>query len=255
MNQSRVALVTGAAGGLGSAVAAVFSSRGYRQLMTDVSPTGDLSSADFVQGDLNDLVFAQSLADRAVERFGRIDVVVNVAAWRELLTMRTLTAESWERTLRVCLTAPALIARSAAKHMERQQNGVIINVSSIMSQVASGIAPAYVAAKGGLEALTRDMAVLYGPAGVRVLGVAPGAFDGPTGHDYGPAEKALIDYSRRMIPLGRWATAQEIAKTIAWLASDEASYVTGTTITLDGGWLANLYPRDITAQIVPSEFE
>jgi 3-oxoacyl-[acyl-carrier protein] reductase len=152
--------------------------------------------------------------------------------------MRSISLESWEKTLRVCLTAPAFLARQAAAVMETQGGGVIINITSVMAKMACGLAPAYVAAQGGLDALSADLAALYGRGGVRVLSLAPGAFDAPTGHDYGPAQSALRTHSEQMIPLGRWASAQEIASAVAWLASDEARYITGTEILVDGGLMA-----------------
>lgn len=255
MKNRRVALITGAAGGLGQALTRDLASRGYELALTDLAAPHALpSDAFFIDGDLSELSFVEGLVDRVVAQCGRIDLLVNAAAWRELLTLRTITPQSFEKTLRIGLTAPAFLARSAAAHMERQQRGVIVNVSSIMADRASGIAPAYVAAKGGLDALTRDLAVLYGRSGVRAVGVAPGAFDGPTSHDYGPADQALKTYSEQMIPLGRWATADEVARVIGWLASDEAAYISGTTVVIDGGWTASLYPRNISAQIMPTEF-
>src|SRR5206468_5769259 len=130
----------------------------------------------------------ESMAPNVIESLGRIDVLINNAAWRDLVTMRSISLDSWERTLRICLTAPAFFARAVARDMEKRRHGVIINVSSIMSQHASGIAPAYVAAKGGLDALTYDLAALYGPMGIRVVGVSPGAVDTELGKDCLPNE-------------------------------------------------------------------
>ncbi|HRK31096.1 MAG TPA: SDR family oxidoreductase, partial [Tepidisphaeraceae bacterium] len=187
--RQKTAIITGAAGGLGAAVAALFRRNGYQLILTDVLPGTEEAGAVFLQGDLSDRAFLESLVPTAIRHFGTIDSVVNIAAWRELKTMRTITPGSWSKTIELCLTAPAFLARAAANEMEsRGAGGVIVNVSSIMSQRASGIAPAYVAAKAGLEAVTRDLAVLYGRSGIRVVGIAPGAFEGPTGQDYGPNE-------------------------------------------------------------------
>ena len=99
--------------------------------------------------------------------------------------MREITLESWEKkTLRVCLTAPAFMARWAAEHMEPRRSGVIINISSIMSWQAAGIAPAYIACKGAIDSLTYELASLYGPSGIRVVAINPGAIDTEMSRDY-----------------------------------------------------------------------
>src|SRR4051794_39643215 len=194
MNPRKVALITGASGGIGAATAREFARRGYDIALTDLDADVLAAVADDVRqggaraeviaGDLADMTLVESLVDRFVGELGRIDVLVNNAAWRELVTMRQIVLESWEKTLRVCLTAPAFLGKSAARHMERQKSGVIINVSSIMSSRATGIAPAYVAAKGALDALTYDLAALYGFAGVRVVAIQPGAVDTAMSNDY-----------------------------------------------------------------------
>lgn len=250
MNTRPVALITGAAGGLGAVLATELAAAGYDLALTDVATCASPASpvtAEVFTGDLADLSFTLSLAQRVVDRFGRIDLLVNNAAWRELVTLREITVESWEKTLRVCLTAPAMLAREAAARMARNSpaGGVIINVSSIMSARASGVAPAYVAAKGAIEALTADLAVLYGPSGVRVVAVAPGAIDAPAGRDYGASQDQLRAHSEQMIPLGRWADPAEVARAIAWLAGPGASYITGTTVTIDGGFSRQLHPRHL----------
>ncbi len=194
-----------------------------------------------------------------MEAFGRVDVLVNNAAWRELLTLRTVTPESWERTLRICLTVPAFMSRLAAADMERRGTGVIVNVSSIQSRRAGGFATAYVAAKGGLDALTFDLATLYGPRGIRVVAVNPGAIDTELNDDYTDAAGASIsDASRRhvedMVPLGRSGRPEEVARAIVWLAGDGASYITGTTIVVDGGWTTQNSPYSLKRMMFPDEF-
>jgi NAD(P)-dependent dehydrogenase (short-subunit alcohol dehydrogenase family) len=209
-------------------------------------------------GDLADLNYVATLVPKTIERFGRIDVLVNNAAWRETVTMRKISLESWERTLRICLTTPALLARDAAVHMEPRGRGVIINVSSIMSQHATGTAPAYVAAKGGMDALSYELAALYGASGVRVLAFNPGAIDTEMSANYSAGDDdvnaRLRQCTEDMIPLRRWGTSEEIARTLAWLASDDATYITGTTIVADGGWSHQLHPYSLKARMHPGQF-
>ena len=268
MSERKVVLITGAARGIGAATAREFASRGYDVAMTDVladelgAAAVDVRAAGariFAQAcDLADLGAAEAWAGAAIKTLGRVDVLVNNAAWRELCTMREIGIESWERTLRICLTAPAFLARRVAQDMEVRRSGVIINVSSVMSQRASGIAPAYVAAKSGLDALTYDLAALYGPAGIRVVGVNPGAVDTDMSNDIAGDAAQLAadvrDYSQQMIPLGRWGRAEEIARTIAMLASEDASYITGTSVVVDGGWSHQWQPTGLKRRTNPGQF-
>jgi 3-oxoacyl-[acyl-carrier protein] reductase len=264
-----VALLTGAAGGIGQATALELARRGYALALVDCNATGLAALAALLPstgpgplilaGDLSDMAFAESSVRETIRRFGRLDLLVNNAAWRELFSMRRISLESWERTLRVCLTVPAFLARWAAEVMERQRRGTIINISSIRAFQPDGIAAAYVAAKGGLDALTYDLASLYGPAGIRVLAISPGAIDTELSRDYiDDSGQSLTTELRRssedMIPLGRWGRPEEIARMIALLAGDDASYLTGTTIVVDGGWTRNGTPRSLKQQMSPDDF-
>jgi len=269
MNERPVAIITGAAGGIGGETAVCFAERGYDCVLLAL-PTDDLqpvikrieqTGSQFLSclGDLSDLDYAQSAVEQCMSTWGRIDVLVNNAAWREITTMRKIELASWEKTLRVCLTAPAFLSRWCAEHMEPRGRGVIINVSSIQSQMAAGISPAYVAAKGALDSLTYELATLYGPAGIRALSVNPGAIDTAMGKDTDPAQQQstaakIRQVSEDMIPLRRWALPQEIARTIVMLASDDASYLTGTSITVDGGWTQQCSPYSVKHLLFPHEF-
>ena len=264
-----VVIVTGASRGIGAATALEFARRGYEVAVTARGEEGLDQTAAAVRaegarclvlaGDLADLAFAESVVRRTEAEFGRIDVLVNNAAWRELLTLRTLSLESWERTIRVCLTTPAFLAKWAAESMEPRGRGAIVNVSSIQSRRAGGFAPAYVAAKGGLDALTYDLATLYGPSGIRAVAINPGAIDTEMNADYVDASgdslaAAQLAHVADMVPLGRAGRPEEIARAIAWLASDEASYLTGTTVVVDGGWSTQNAPYALKRRMFPGEF-
>jgi len=269
MSESPVAIVTGASRGIGAATAEEFGRRGYRvtlaartrsdldQVALRVQAAG--GEALVLDGDLGDLEFTESIATRTAEQFGQIDVLVNNAAWREIVTMRNISTESWERTLRVSLTAPAFLARWSAAFMEERKQGVIINISSVQSKRASGIAPAYIACKGALDALTSDLSVLYGPRGIRVVCINPGAIDTEMSGDYESSDGQSIttqlrESSEDRISLRRWGRPEEIAKTIVWLASDDASYITGTTILADGGLASQFGPYKTNQLMFPKEF-
>jgi NAD(P)-dependent dehydrogenase (short-subunit alcohol dehydrogenase family) len=258
VSEQPVALVTGASRGIGAAIAQEFGRAGFRVALTATSPDAlehtaaaihaDGGTAHAASGDLADLTVVRHIAESTLNAFGRIDVLVNNAASREIVSMRRITPESWDHTLRVCLTAPAFLSRWVAEDMERRSRGVIINVSSIMSQQAAGISPAYAASKGGLDALTFELASLYGPRGIRVVGLQVGAVDTEMSRKLSQSESSgdeLRAFADDMIMLGRWASPEEIAKTVRFIASEDAAYITGTNLTIDGGWRHQHFPLSI----------
>lgn len=269
MDHKPVALITGAARGIGRATACEFARRGYDLGLLDVlqdelqatsREVMDLGAECIAEiCDLGSLEAAHASLHHVAQHFGRLDVLVNNAAWREIKTMREISVESWERTIRICLTTPAFLARWAAEIMEPQGSGVIINVCSIMSRRGGGVAAAYPAVKGGLDSLTYELASLYGRSGIRVLAVSPGAIDTDLSADYPGGDGQSVDaplrqWSTSEIPLGRWGEPAEIARVIAMLSSDDASYMTGTNVTVDGGWSHAHFPRELLKQMKPDQF-
>lgn len=269
MHSKPVVLITGAAQGIGRATAIEFARRGYYVALVDLlaeklQETADLVEAEGAEslrlaGDLTDLNFAESTVRSTAAKWGQLDVLVNNAAWRELRNMRSIEIDSWDRTLRICLTVPAFLTRWAAEVMQPQGRGVVVNVSSMNSHFTPGFASAYTAAKGGIDALTYDLANLFGPSGIRVVAVNPGAVDTELSHDYTDASQSetadqLRQISEDLTPLGRWAQPEEIARAIAMLASDDASFVTGATLSVDGGWSRNNLPRSLKNKIDPNAF-
>jgi NAD(P)-dependent dehydrogenase (short-subunit alcohol dehydrogenase family) len=267
MPEPRVALITGASRGIGEATALAFAEKGYNVAITATDAATLQAVADKIRshggkvvafaGDLADLQFAESFVTQSVKSLGEPDVLVNNAAWRELVSMREISLESWEKTLRICLTTPAFLARWVASRMEPLRRGVIINVSSIMSQHPFGLAPAYIAAKGAMDALTYDLAALYGPSSIRVIAVNPGAIDTALSANLSakPDEASAVrEFSEEMISLRRWGKPEEIARTIVWLSGDDAAYITGTTIVADGGWSHQLYPVGLKRGMRPGQF-
>ncbi len=269
MTQRPVAFITGASRGIGAATALEFARRGHDVAMladsgNELEETAlrvrEAGASTLVHhGTLLDLDFAKSAVAASIERFDRIDVLVNNAAWGETVTMRRITVESWENTLRICLTAPAFLARWAADSMEFRGSGVIVNVSSIMSNRADGMSPAYTACKGALDSLTYELASLYGPRGIRVVAINPGAIDTSMSNSFVDAQgenvtRLVREFSEDMIMLRRLGKAEKIAKLIAFVASDDASYLTGVTIDADGGWARQHLPLTLKHRMLPDEF-
>lgn len=265
-------LITGAAGGIGQAIARRFVRQSCNLVLTDLDKTslqevqGSLAdqpgvTVSIYAGDLSDPEFPEQLVSHVIQTFGRIDVLINNAAWRTLQSMRNIDRATWQRTIDVCLTAPAFLIKHAAAAMEKQgTGGVVINVSSMMSERAAGNSPAYIAVKAGLEGLTREAAVTYGRSGIRVIGVRPGFIETGLSLDYeqdataaGLAER-LEGYITDATPLGRAGTPDEVANAIAWLCSSEASFITGTCLTIDGGFSVNLNSYPLKKMQFPDEY-
>lgn len=271
MHLQKVVIVTGAGNGIGRETAFRFAQEGYHLVLVDIDKdalslvaSAIASSFDvellIIAGDLAEPSFLSRVVDAAVENFERIDVLVNNAAWRTIGTMRNMQHDIWEKTIRICLTAPAFLAKHTAAAMEKiNLPGVIINISSMMSDRPAGTSPAYIAAKGGIEALTRELAITYGRSGIRVLTVKPGFIDTELSRDYNNTEgESMADrlgaYLNDATPLKSPGSPQDIANGIFWLSSDQASFMTGTSITIDGGFTTSMNSYQLKKDQFPNEF-
>jgi NAD(P)-dependent dehydrogenase (short-subunit alcohol dehydrogenase family) len=271
MNNQKVAIITGAAGGIGRATALRFAQNGYALALCDLNADALDALSDVLgkkyktqclnlAGDLSDVVYLESIVPETIGKWGRIDVLINNAAWRTLESMRTMEMGIWEKTLKICLTAPAFLTKWAAAAMEEKHTGgVIVNVTSMMSERPSGAGSAYIAAKGALESLVKESAVTYGRSGIRVVGIAPGYIDTDLSNDYIDQEgrnisKQLVNEVTDAIPLGRGGKPEEVADAILWVSSESASYVTGTTLVVDGGFKPNFSKYSIKKLQFPEEF-
>jgi len=267
--QKPVAIITGASRGIGKAIAEKLALKGYRlTLVSDcANELNDVCRAlsEYTEvinehGTLEDDQFIEELVRNTYSKWGHIDVLVNNAAWRTIETLRSISLKDWEKTLRVCLTAPAFLSKQVCEVIEKDKSGgTIINLSSVMAERVGGTSPAYVAAKAALLALTYEMAVLYGPSQIRVLAVSPGNVKTKMSEDYINQEGANISSQltqdmENNTPLRRSATPEEIANVIAWLCTDEASFITGTNIVVDGGFLHNFNSYANKQKQFPDEF-
>jgi NAD(P)-dependent dehydrogenase (short-subunit alcohol dehydrogenase family) len=241
-----VALVTGAANGIGLATAAALRRRGLRVVFADLDgPAAAAAAADdpaggdatlAVQADVTDPDAVDRMVAAALEAFGRLDVLVNNAGVPSTADSAALDDDAWSAQLDVNLTGALRCARAAHPALVASPSAAVVNVSSIAGLVGIPRRAAYGAAKAGLSGLTRVLAVEWAPAGIRVNAVAPG-YVHTAGFDDRVARhspQAVADLEAE-VPLGRLCRPEEVASVIGFLASDEASYLTGQTIVVDGG--------------------
>lgn len=244
MNVSnKVVIITGAAKGIGAAFAKRFGAEGAKVVVADIDREGatavsqTLSSnggtAVAVTVDVSDATAVDTLFSQTLEQFGTVDILINNAAIVNP-TKHFLEADKtwWDSIIDVNLTGTFLCSLRAAKLMAKQSSGVIINLSSGgASRAHRGFVP-YDATKGGIESMTRAMALDLAPYGIRVNAIVPGSIDT---HGY---DEETRRFRGRNIPMGRIGEPEELAGTAVFLASDEASYITGQLFVIDGGMLA-----------------
>jgi len=240
----RVAFVTGAARGLGLAIAQALAEAGARVALCDVSDDLDAAAASLRQAghdvpayraDVRDEAALAAAFALAVERFGAVDVMVNNAARTPSASLWDVDGAEWDDVLAVNLRGTFFGCRIAARHLRARGRGRIVNLASIAGQLASAAAaPHYAASKAGIVALTRTFAAELAPHGVTVNAVAPSAIESPL-LDQLPAERRAR--LAAATPLGRFGRPDEVAAAVVYLASDAAAYTTGATLDVNGGRL------------------
>ncbi|MFW2335771.1 SDR family NAD(P)-dependent oxidoreductase [Ilumatobacter sp.] len=240
----KVALITGSTRGLGRAMAEAMIAQGAHVVINGRSDDAVLAvaaeldldgrSASGVAFDVADLSAGDAAIDTIVGRHGAIDILVNNAGINRRAAVEDFGDDEWRDVLAVNLDAPFALSRSAGRHMTAAGRGRIINTASIMGTVARPTIPAYVTSKAGLVGMTKALAVEMAPHGLTVNAIGPGyvATEMNTALVQDPEFNSMVVDST---PVGRWGTPQEIAAAAVFLASDEASYVNGQTLLVDGG--------------------
>ena len=244
----RVALVTGAAQGLGLATAALLARRGFHIVATDIQPLenalarigSDGGGCAGIRGDVSSEDFVRELAARIAGEHGALDVLVNNAGISCIAPAEDTTAEQWQRVMGVNLFGPFLLCKYLGAQMLRRGAGSIVNVASVAGLAGISHRSAYNASKHGLIGLTRTLAAEWGGRGVRVNAVCPAwiktEMDATDQGSGAYSDRDIVD----RVPQARFARPEDVAEAISFLADTQRSgFVNGTTLTVDGGWLAD----------------
>ena len=243
--QDKVAIVTGGAHGMGAATCRLFAAEGAKVVVTDLDEAAGEALAQEIGGAFmkldvsNEADWERVVADTSA-RFGRIDVLVNNAGMLIFSTIEDMTGAQMDQLLGVNLKGPIFGMKHCGKVMKRQGKGAIVNISSIDGIRTANALGLYAASKWGLRGVTKTAALEYGHHGVRVNSVHPGGVDTAMGNPrQAKGDDLNSDYAR--VPMQRIGRPEEIAAASLFLASDEASYVNGAELLVDGGWNAGIY--------------
>ncbi len=247
--QGTVALITGAASGIGRASAQLFAREGARVVVADGNPAlgtetvdsirADGGTARFIEADISQAAQVDSMVQSSLQAYGQIDILLNGAGILAYGTVLETELADWNRIFTVNLTGTYLCCRAVLPCMIRQGRGSIINIASTTgAHDACARAAAYVSSKGGVTLLTRAMAIDHARQGIRVNVICPGPTDTPMLRKAMTADQ--LEAFAKSFPMGRLGRPEEIAKAALFLASEDASFVTGSTLYVDGGQTAEV---------------
>lgn len=249
--ENKVALITGGASGIGQATAILFAQQGAAVAIADIDKNQGAATvaeieaaggkAIFVACDVSRSDDCQKAVEQTVAAFGGLDILFNNAGIIRRTNVLTISEEDWDLVMDVNVKSIYLMSRFSIPHMEARGGGAIINTSSGWGMKGGGNAISYCASKGAVTNMTRAMAIDHGPQNIRVNAVCPGDTNTPMlrneAEQLGQAEDDFLDEAADR-PLGRYAQPLEIAQAVLYLASEDASYVTGAALVVDGGGLA-----------------
>lgn len=250
----RTAVVTGSSSGIGQGIAARLAREGANIVIDYVGhPEGADATLKMVrdagakgiivQADVSNVDAVRRLIDEAWKAFGGVDVLVNNAGMQKSSDFWSTTEEDYDRILAVNLKGPYFLTQAFVQRLiAGKKAGRVINISSVHEDMAMPHFAPYCASKGGLRMLMRDLAVELGPMGITVNNVAPGAIATPMNKSL-LEDKTKLEAVLKNIPLGRMGTVEDVAGLVAFLASDEAAYITGSTFVIDGGLMRNYHEQ------------
>jgi NAD(P)-dependent dehydrogenase (short-subunit alcohol dehydrogenase family) len=248
--KGKVAIITGARRGMGRSHALTLAKAGAKVVVADISledcqkvveeikKSGGQALA--VKCDVTKKTEIDEMVKKAIEQWGKVDILVNNAGICQFKPFLEITEEEWDRTIDINLKGYFLCAQAAAREMVKQKSGAIVNIASIaMGQVGVGFPTLahYCASKGGIVAMTETLALELAPFNIRVNAIAPGAIDTPMVEST-KADPKTMEGTLARIPLHRMGKSEEVSNLVLFLASDASSYMTGSTVVIDGGWLA-----------------
>lgn len=243
----KVALITGAASGMGAATAREFAAAGGHVVIVDLNAglarnvAAEIGVQEPIIGDVSDSAFCRRAVEMTLKRHGRLDILVNCAGIIFRADAQGTSDENWRRVMAVNVDGVFFMSRAAIGQMKKQGSGVIINFGSIWGGVGAAGVAAYCASKGAVHNLTRAMALEHARDGIRINAVCPGEVNTPmlaSGRPSPPTPEDLKKLGETMVPMGRLADPVEIARVVLFLASDAASYMTGSLVTVDAGYTA-----------------
>jgi meso-butanediol dehydrogenase/(S,S)-butanediol dehydrogenase/diacetyl reductase len=238
MLHGRIAIVTGAASGMGAATARLLTEAGATVLGADIASDPAIA----LVGDVSDPGFCNAAVAKAAGLHGRIDILVNAAGVIVRADAPATDDDAWYRQMRVNVDGTFFMCRAAIRHMRQQGSGAIVNFGSIWGSAGGRGHVAYATAKGAVHNLTRSLALDHAREGIRVNAVCPGEVDTPMLRGAGRAvpltDAQLAEMADRVVPNGRLAQPEEIGRVVVFLCTDAASYMTGALVPVDGGWSA-----------------
>ena len=240
--QDKVAIVTGGASGIGEFTVREMLKQGAKVVIADFNDTGGQKLADelgenvsFIHVDVSNEEQVEAMVKHAVDTFGKVDILFSNAGIGSIGSTHELTLEEWNKTISINLSGVFLCAKYALKEMVKQGSGSIVNCASILGHVGQAATASYTAAKGGVVNMTRALALEYASQGIRVNAVCPGYIKTPL---LDQLDDEMLQHLVSLHPLGRLGESHEVANAVVFLASDEASFITGANLLVDGGYTA-----------------
>ena len=254
--KDKVVILTGAASGIGRAAAVLLGKEGAKIVLSDVNEAGGKETLAMVEKEKGDAIFlicdvtkkidVKKMVDKTIEKYGKIDVLINNAGVVRVGQVEDMPEEEYDLLLNVNLKGPYFCCHYVVPYLKKQRSGIIINIASVAGHIGQVNHALYCSTKHGIRGMTKALALDLAPYNVRVNSVSPGATDTPMlvsdvtkqAKDRGVKYEVVRKEFEEEGVMGRWASPEEIATGILFLASDESSYMTGADLLLDGGWTA-----------------